>query len=262
MKTDIYYYSSTGNALQTARDIANMSGESRLISISRFLQEKEKGKNEKSRVIGFVFPVHDLNMPVIVDEFVKQLDISRAEYIFAVAVCGGYAGKTLFALDTVLQQKGKKLDAGFIISQPVNFLFAIGAPGEKSRQKMFAKKKSLLPRITSIIRAEKSETGYKQNPLANAINNLLFKGVKKLMIRSDKNFRVSGNCKSCGSCAKVCPRKNITLKKGTPAWSGTCTMCLTCIQWCPGESIEYAKSTVGKKRYHHPQVTLSDFVLR
>jgi len=34
--------------------------------------------------------------------------------------------------------------------------------------------------------------------------------------------------------------------------------CLACIQWCPAEAIQYGKNTAAKKRYHHPEIKLSD----
>ena len=76
----------------------------------------------------------------------------------------------------------------------------------------------------------------------------------------DKQFWVTDRCNSCGICVKVCPVNNINLIEGKPVWQHKCEHCLGCLQWCPKEAIQFGKSTAKRKRYHHPDIKVQDFM--
>ena len=50
-------------------------------------------------------------------------------------------------------------------------------------------------------------------------------------------------CIGCGSCEKLCPMGNITVKNGIAVSSDKCTMCYRCINKCPTRAI----TLLGKK---------------
>jgi Pyruvate/2-oxoacid:ferredoxin oxidoreductase delta subunit len=50
------------------------------------------------------------------------------------------------------------------------------------------------------------------------------------------------------------------MANGKPIWQHRCEQCFACLQWCPEESIQYGKKTQKKKRYHHPEIKLSDML--
>jgi NAD-dependent dihydropyrimidine dehydrogenase PreA subunit len=91
----------------------------------------------------------------------------------------------------------------------------------------------------------------------NESTDLPFLESIKLM---DHGFRADENCTGCGTCEKVCPVGDIKMEGGRPVWLHKCTQCFACLQWCPKEAIQFGKGTSGRKRYHHPDVKLSDMM--
>jgi len=67
-------------------------------------------------------------------------------------------------------------------------------------------------------------------------------------------------CDGYGICSRICPVDNIKMVDGKPAWQHHCERCMACLQWCPMEAIQFDKVSIGRKRYHHPDVKLSDML--
>ncbi|MDP4095123.1 MAG: EFR1 family ferrodoxin, partial [Bacillota bacterium] len=83
MKTNIFYFSGTGNSLKVSRDIAEQLGNTSIIPIDT-LFNKEVDLN--CDCIGIVFPVYMWGVPRIVKEFIKKINTEK--YVFAVATYG------------------------------------------------------------------------------------------------------------------------------------------------------------------------------
>ncbi|MBO4400691.1 MAG: EFR1 family ferrodoxin [Selenomonadaceae bacterium] len=76
----IYYFSATGNSLYVAQYLQKNLAEVELLSIPRELRLKNFSVEADS--VGFIFPLHYVGLPMLVEEFVRELQIS-ANYIFA-----------------------------------------------------------------------------------------------------------------------------------------------------------------------------------
>ena len=79
MKTDIYYFSGTGNSLTVAKKISNKIDHSEIISIPHVVS---KSKPVTGEIIGIVCPIYFHNMPHIVADFIKK--IKDTKYVFMV----------------------------------------------------------------------------------------------------------------------------------------------------------------------------------
>jgi len=86
MSTDIYYFSGTGNSLFVAKELQKRISESNIIPIASLM--KKTTVDSFADVIGFVFPVHALTIPIVVRIFIQKLNINNAKYIFAIATRG------------------------------------------------------------------------------------------------------------------------------------------------------------------------------
>jgi ferredoxin len=73
--------------------------------------------------------------------------------------------------------------------------------------------------------------------------------------KEDRIFSVTKNCTSCGTCAVVCPVKNIEMMGKKPAWKDHCELCLACIRTCPAQAIRVGSKKAVRPRYRHTGVT-------
>ena len=116
----IYYFTSTGNSLEIARQIAAKLGDTQLVSMATQPPKNQVGG--PNQVIGFVFPVYFLGMPRIVKRFVQDLTIVPGTYCFAIVNYGARKQDTLGMLDDLLKKKGARLSYAEGVSMPGNYI--------------------------------------------------------------------------------------------------------------------------------------------
>lgn len=258
MKRAIFYFSATGNCLKVARDLAAEVGESEVISIPKVI--KGERIDSPSEAIGIVYPVYMWGMPLLVVKFIEKLKPLKDKYIFAVVTYGGACGDALGQTARQFESQGQKLSAGFAVKMPGNYIPFYGAIPEEKQAKMFIKERERIKEIASIVKEKRPCTIEKSAILFNLLSPLIYKlGSSKIPLM-DIGFWADEKCNSCGICEKVCPVNNIKLCAGRPVWQHKCEQCMACLQWCPQEAIQYRKSTLTRKRYRNPYVTLNDFI--
>ncbi len=257
MKTKIFYFSGTGNSLVIARDLAAALGDTELLNIAKVINEDIVYDCDN---IGLVFPVYIWGPPLIVVEFIKKLR-SKAQYHFAVANYGGFPAGTLLLVRDLFAAKGIKLNSGFGLMMPGNYTPLYGAKPQNKQAQMFKNEKDKIKEIGHIIKNRATTKIPKNNFFINWLfTTLLYKKSAPQIKKLAKDFWVSEKCDGCEICVRICPSNNIKLKDNKPQWGDNCEQCLACLQWCPQEAIEYGKSTIGRKRYHHPDVSLKDLL--
>ena len=257
MDTTIFFYSGTGNSLWTARKIAELSGTTELIPI---VLRNEESVSTVSRRVGLVFPVHMWGLPRRVLDFIARLQVDSAAYYFAIAVNAGQVAATLLQLKELLKKKGADLNAGFSLCMPSNYIPWGGAIAVAKQQELFNASLDKIKVISEVINKKEIKAPEQGPALQNFFLSALYKLGSPRIPQMDKSFWVDGKCTGCGICEKICPAHNIVMKKGNPVWQHRCEQCLACIQWCPAEAIQYGKKTAAKKRYHHPEVKISDIL--
>ena len=104
MKTVIYYLSATGNSLYAARFLqASLEG-AELRSIPEALADGRLAV--EADVVGFVFPLHYMGLPLQVEDFMERLSMAGNPYVFAVATCGvPYLGTPFLDAEEILRRK-------------------------------------------------------------------------------------------------------------------------------------------------------------
>ncbi|VBB08312.1 Hypothetical protein LUCI_3656 [Lucifera butyrica] len=252
MKKTIFYFSATGNSLQTALDIAAALGDTDVLPISKV------GMNYKcnSEVIGFVFPTYAFGLPNMVQGFIKSGDFNKNAYFFSVVTCGGAIGTSLADVDNILKEKGGYLHYGSKLPILSTYILMVDIKTDKL-PKLLSKADT---RLSGIIQAIKSRKECKikggSGPLAFLFKTMHKKSVAKYKF-TDKNYSISECCTKCGICVSVCPVKNIEIVDEKVTFKHNCERCLACIHWCPQKAINYKDITQSKQRYHHPKVKLS-----
>ena len=257
MKTDLFFYTGTGNSLWAARTVADELGDAEMIPILWITGDPVQSRAD---AVGIIFPVHVWGLPPRVIDFVNLLAIDASKYYFALAVNAGQVAATLLQMDKIMKSRGLFLSAGFDIVMPSNYI-PWGGPGpEEKRMRRIQGAREKIKRIAAIV-AKRERSPVEKGPLWQ---NILFSWFYKLSFPHipalDKNFWVDDKCNACNICKKICPCGNIDMKAGKPAWLHHCEQCLACIQWCPKEAIQYGKKTPWYDRYHHPEVKLEDMI--
>ncbi|MFO8062959.1 MAG: EFR1 family ferrodoxin [bacterium] len=287
MKKTVYYFSGTGNSLKVAGDIAEIIN-AELISIPLLQYKKEIIID--SEVLGFVFPIYNQGPPAIVRDFIERCNNLKDKYIFAI---GTYAHMPCLAMEYLeeeLKSRGGLLGAGFTVQMPYNYMipdsiihpfrFRLDYDNEEKQRNMFEQWDKRKTEITDYIENRKtgrietsSEFIERLGDMLNLKNSLQkwvwlkvadFNGRTNLKYPDyihlmDSGFSVNNDCSSCSICSRICPVDNITMDNGLPHWHHNCEQCFACLQWCPEEAIQFGNSE-GKKRYHHPQITLNDML--
>ncbi len=249
----IFYFTSTGNCLAAAQRIADKTGD-RIMSIAEVMKNQtysfDFGENEK---IGIIFPVYFWSTPLIIDEFISKLDVKDFDnkYIYVIATYGGSAGNALGDTYKLFDEKQIKVNAGFKVKMPDNYMITFKAPTESQAKTMLEKSDIDIDVIIGEI--EKSSNNKHPNASEKAVSlpsKLLHKSYLKH--RETEKFYIDGKCSGCGLCEKICPNNVIKVTDKNPVWNGECIQCLGCLNRCPKEVIQYGKSTKKHGRYIHP----------
>ncbi len=261
MKTTIVYFTGTGNSLAVARLLASKLPSATIYSVKDLLDRSFFSLDGDA--CGFVFPVYCQNAPEIVQRLVRAVRIPEKTHIFAVATHNGSPGYSHFTLDTLLKRNGRHLSAGYAVLMPGNSITPTDfTNSDQEKQRRLNAADAAVEEIShSIIRREAI-------PFAGA-NTLRkrFKGFRnmfrhKIMYRVHRKFWATEACNACGICEKICPEKNIHIGAKGPLWGDRCQMCLACIHWCPQQAVQNGEGTIYRKRYHHPDVSIKDMLVK
>ncbi|HBF36713.1 MAG TPA: ferredoxin [Firmicutes bacterium] len=263
MNMQIYYFSGTGNSLHVAQELKRRIPEVTLVPIiSALNNEKIKTSAE---IIGLVFPLHGYTIPFPVKEFLQQVDLQSASYIFAVATRGGSPCGVFEDVDVILRKKGKSLDAHFYLEMPNNFQLLHFKPvtPEMIRENELELQRRLASIQAIILQKQISRAKDHRKPLPFFKRNILFPllkwaGQKTRFGHIEKKFYADGKCSGCGMCEQVCLAEKIRLENGRPVWRKDipCLFCFACINYCPNQAIQLKGSqTSTQGRYHHGEIS-------
>ncbi len=263
MKTDIYYFSGSGNSLDVAQKLGKRIENAKLISIPHIINRSNEIRGE---VIGIVCPIYFYNMPHIVRDFIKK--IVKAKYLFMVYAGTGDLGNGLKTTKNLFAAQNIKLSSVFNIPMPENSTVHV-EPEEKEQEKLNNVDKKV-DEIMKVVN-EKKEHFDGRNVSNRSISlfqtyiypGLLFKFFVYPSLKTmDKDFTVDQNCIGCSTCQKICPVNNITMKDDKPVWNvnNQCQTCLACYNWCPEKAISHPSVNAEMKRYHNPNIKVKDII--
>jgi ferredoxin/flavodoxin len=255
MPNTIYYFTSTGNSLEIARQIATKLGDTQLTSMTTSPPTTPIGG--PNHTVGFIFPVYFFGMPRIVKRYIQKLTINPETYCYALANCGGSKFDTLGMLNDVLQKKGTHLSYANGVRMPGNYIvrYESDSPNEIAEMRRVAQQsadeaaESIRNRIVAPVERE-------HKLLSKAVNKIIYVNVGGF----DKKFHATSDCVGCGLCSEICPVQNIKLEDHHPVWQHNCERCMACIQWCPTDAIQYGKKTATRGRYRNPTVTAKEII--
>ena len=271
MKKAIYYFTGTGNSLRTARIIAAEIGGAALISMR---SDPEQVPARDAEIIGFVCPVYEWDVPKAVREFVRRLAVNPRAYIFMVATYIAIHGGCFETVDAALREKGAGLCYGRALRCVASQCVAYEPfPPPRLMVPRMERKSAAIGRE---IAAGKLRRYPAASPLAKRLHPKMMRPFLEVQHEYDKGFYPSDACTGCGTCARVCPCRNITLAQGRPVWNHACEGCNACVVYCPAKAIQFRTPEAyarldnpvsrrlglpeGRTRYHNPRVTAADLM--
>ena len=243
--TTIFCFTSTGNSLVIAKQLAERTG-GEVISMTKEVAVCDDKK------IGFVFPAYFWDIPKIVERFVRKLEITNPDvYVFVVVTYGGRIHGVTGIFKRWLSKKGIVLNYSSKIKTVENYIPMYKVNNSDG---IHVKVRNDIDIIADDINDNKMNKAEMVTPV-NPFMRYFFPGKSA---DCDKNFVVSDACVDCEICAKVCPMSNISYSEQRPVFHHNCEHCLACIHMCPEEAIQWKKKTIGKERYRNPNVKLSE----
>jgi ferredoxin len=252
-KNLILYFSGTGNSLAAANRIAKEIGDTDIRAMASY--PNPMGEYER---VGFVFPCYSLGLPRFVKDYIKNIDFENlvSDYYFAVETNGGWPGNSNTQLNKILKSNGEALSFAINIKMFANYIALYSMKDDAK-----AKAKDADLELSSVaVNIKKRIRNH--NTHRAAILGLFYSIGLKSILKKVKDFRVSDDCNGCRSCVRLCPTENICIESNKAVIGLNCEQCMACIQWCPLQAINYKNKTVGKKRYKHPSIHVSEMYLR
>ncbi len=264
MKTELFYFSGTGNSLFLAKELAvRLGGEStgvKLTSIAGLARDKSCETNAER--VGLIFPVYFLDIPDIVKSFIARLRAPNADYLFGVSNCGSLDGGVTDCTVRLASKNGLSMTAFFRFFLPDNSIVFPTDPGLHSG--MFDAAQEKLDHVADLVQSSTSILERSGAP-AGIVPGKFMKAVC-FGLYGFKDFRCDRNsCTGCGLCEQVCPIANVTLKNGQPEWGSqsACTSCFACLHYCPAGAIKFRRQKKnGEYQYRNPYIKVAEMVAR
>jgi len=270
-KIEIYYFSGSGNSLHIAKELQERIPGSELIPIVSLLDNEVIETD--ADIVGFIFPIHGMTVPIPVKLFLKRLDANSAGYLFAIATRAGTWHNAFGTIDTILKKTGKRLDSYFTINMASNDpKFKDWKPATTEElARLESGHETVLDVIQRVIMTKEN---YRQNeddeilyPAGFLIKRFALFGMF-FMERTGANgyFYSDAKCAGCGTCEKVCPSRKVKMADKKPVWQTDvkCYFCYACVNYCPKKSVQikskiYMKSyTENNERYPHPYASINE----
>ncbi len=260
MKTVIYWFSGTGNSFHLAKAMQEGLDDVEMIPVVKALDDDI----EPSKRIGLVFPVYAWGPPAIVAKFIAKLPSDIPEYLFAAATYGGDPGSTMAITRGMLKRRGLVMNASFAVKMVENYPPMGGPPAEEKQRKINGAAETEIAQIINRIREGASGDFVKKNLFFSLIGSMVYPIFRRaLSTKSGSKFYADEKCSLCGICARICPVQNVRLLEGEkPTWGNRCEQCFACFHWCPEKAVQTGRKTVDMVRYHHPETSLNDLILR
>ncbi len=265
MKTEIYYFSGTGNSLHVAKEISKQIPGSHLIPMVSLLKQ-DTIQIQADKVV-LVYPTHLMTIPYPVRQFLLKADFSQVSCISAAATYLGILNISDIAIDRIITNQNKQLNSFFLINMVCNSATGVrpgkGDPRWKNMitpEEIDKKEKNVSEAVPQIVKAiTNSETHLKRKGVFRKLIERLITPLTK-NAKEKLRYYADDTCTSCGLCAQVCPSDKIIMKEGKPLWLDdvTCYYCYACFNFCPEQAVLLPNFTEKKGRFHHPDVSAEE----
>jgi formate hydrogenlyase subunit 6/NADH:ubiquinone oxidoreductase subunit I/flavodoxin len=255
-KGAIYYFSGTGNTAFVAREFQENYKKAK-IDVDIFSLDKQETVSSQSKYdfLMLGFPVYAFYPPEVVIDFVKKLPVVKEKPVILFSTGGASAGASFNVLEQILKKKNYDVISNFFYVVPSNdsFLFNKNTQTKEQIDLIINSTQERVKQDFDILIAGKSQFK-KANVFLSIISQIAKFVFFKILHKNNRRWYWERDaCNYCGLCEKVCPTKNITVKKekGKVIWGNNCMFCTRCYNFCPQKAIHFKslKKTKNYRRY-------------
>lgn len=253
----IFYYTGTGNSAYVARELSRMTSDRNSPVFIPDVIKNDRLEIDRSKSIGFVFPIYSWGVPPIVISFLHRLpaDLFDDKYIWAVCTCGDEAGVAMRRFNKEIYNIcGRRADLLMSVIMPNNYVLLPGFNIDTDIVKESKLEEAALRirKIAAFISEQSTHIYDVQEGSFAALRTALVYPLFKKWGINPRKWHANGNCVNCGKCVDICPNTNITSEDGKPVWGNNCLSCCACFHVCPFKAINYGKATQNKGQYLFP----------
>ena len=246
----VLYFSATGNTRFIAEEIARRLDDECLDLLTRF-KTGDHTPLHSERPFIICAPVYVCEMPRFMSKYLQEQTFTGSRDVYFLFTSGGYCGISGVLAKSLVRKKGMNYLGHAEFKMPRNYVasdaYDMLTP-EETEARIRAAYEQIGP-VADTIRAGGKLTA-RHLFLFETIITVPFNPVWcKYKLRA-RDFYTTDKCIGCGTCARVCPLNNVSLKERKPVWGDDCTHCMACIAGCPTEAIEYGTITQRKEKYH------------
>ncbi len=266
VKILILYFSATGNTHFAASLIKKKLDEKRIHSDIKPVEIFPPKKVEEYDLLIFGFPIYALEMPTFLESFVEKIPFSKDKSVILFSTMAFYGGNALRKASKKFFEKGFLILTTDEMKLPGSDGLLFAKKNSRFVKKIFSKNYANLPHIKkSVENIVNTVSEFSKSKAENTSYIPRFKALDlpleifmKLVLPPIENHMKNrfwvdeSKCVKCGTCAKICPVKNIEFKDGKITFSNKCYLCLRCVHQCPTEAINIGKFTKNTVRWKGP----------
>ena len=251
----IIYFTGTGNSKFVAKNIAKVTGDTTL-NVSKTIR-KDGILDISDETLVFVCPVYVSAPPIPFMDLIKRSNFAKGAKAYFVVTCGGGMGCSGKFFRDIAEEKGFEYMGCDYVLMPNNYIIYFKMSDNQKNKTIL---KDSLPVISEIAGRVKEGIAFPEPQMKKTdyIMTKMILGSYYKFFMTSKCFEINKKCVGCGMCERDCPMGNVKIDAGHPVWGDACVHCMACINRCPKEAIEGGKKTLGKVRYHGPEVLLAD----
>lgn len=201
---------------------------------------------QKADMLVIGYPVQFSTVPKILRDYISEhKELWKNKKVFVIATMGLFSGDGSGILGRLLKKYGAEMVGGLHLKMPdsIGDEKALKRPLEKNRELVREAERKIKDSVKLLKEGHPTKEGI--GPLyriAGLFGQRLYFGHKTKNYSSKLKIDTEA-CVGCGSCVKLCPMDNLSMKEGKAVSGDRCTMCYRCINKCPKQAI----TLLGKK---------------